>query len=145
MNKENPVPPFNDPFDPANLQMPAEAYRAGRDGDKTQGIRRYKKQSRIKWYRLEATVLDRAFATTRARRNAWNILVVLMALYELWFTDFDHRNPVTLTSYNLHRFGLRRKQKYRALEILEEAKLISVDQTHGKNPVVAMTWLPLRK
>jgi hypothetical protein len=137
-------PESNDPFDPANLQMSAD-FRAGRNGDKSQPVRRYKKQNWVKWYRLDATVLDRAFSTTGARRNAWCILAVLMALYELWFTDFDHRNPVALTSYNLRRFGLRRKQKYRALQILEEAKLISVDQTNGKNPVVTMTWLPLRK
>jgi hypothetical protein len=137
MNEENP-----DPFDPANLQMPV---CTGRDGKNNQAVRRYKKQAWVKWYKLEAPVFDRAFATKEAKRNAWSVLTVLMALYELWFTDLDKRNPVTLTSYNLQRFGLSREQKYRALEILEEAQLVSVNRTNGKNPQVTMTWLPLRK
>jgi hypothetical protein len=139
MNDENP-----DPFDPANLQMPAD-FCTGRDGDKNQAVRRYKKQVWVKWYKCEATVLDRAFATTRARRNAWSLVAVLMALYELWFTDLDKRNPVKLTSYNLQRFGLSRNQKHRALQILEKAGLISVDRKPRKNPLVTMTWLPVRK
>jgi hypothetical protein len=124
--------------------MPSDFW-TGRDGDKQQTVRRYKKQAWVKWYKCEATVLDRAFATTKARRNAWSVVAVLMALYELWFTDLDKRNPVTLTSYNLQRFGLWRKQKYRALQILEQAGLISVERIPRKNPLVTMNWLPLRK
>jgi hypothetical protein len=124
--------------------MPAD-FRAARDGDKSQAVRRYKKQNWVKWYRFDAAVLDRAFATAQGKRNAWSVLVILMALHELWFTDFDHRNPVTLTSYNLQRFGMMKKQKYRALRILEKAELIIVERTHGKNSVVTMTWQPIRK
>ena len=97
-----------------------EKYRQTRNGDKVSGVRRYKKQAKVRFYRLEAWVLDRAFATVEARRNAWPILAVLVALNELHFTDFDHRNPIPLTTFNLQRFGLSRKQKCRALRILEK-------------------------
>jgi hypothetical protein len=144
MNEENPVPQTGDPLDLAKLTMPADFW-TGHSPDKPQTVRRYKKQAWVKWYKCEATVLDRAFATTGARRNAWSVVAVLMALYELWFTDPDKRNPVSLTSYNLQRFALSREQKYRALQILEGAQLISVNRTKGKNPRVTLTWLPLRK
>lgn len=114
------------------------------NGNKVSPVRRYKKQGKVKWYRLEASVLDQAFATADARRNAWSILAILMALFELWYTDSNHRNPVALTSYNLQRFGLTRWQKYRALQILEGAKVIIVDRTAGKNPLITLTWLLLR-
>jgi hypothetical protein len=103
-------------------------------------VRRYKRQERVRFYQFSTEVMDKLFTATRCPA-----LAVLLALEDLWFTDFDHRNPIKLTSYNLQRFGLSRGQKYRALKALETAKLISVDRINGKNPVVMLLWRPPAK
>jgi len=49
------------------------------------------------------------------------------------------RSPqITLTTAILERFGINRKAKYRGLEQLEEANLISVDRRPRRNPIVTV-------
>lgn len=45
---------------------------------------------------------------------------------------------IVLTSAILKRFGVNRKAKYRALKLLEKARLISVVRRPRKNPLVAV-------
>ena len=105
-------------------------------------IRRYKTQHPIKYYQFPPWVVDQAFTTPEARRNAWSVLAILLALEELHFKDSYHRNQQRLTTCNLQRFGLTRWQKLRALRILEKARVITVCRTHGKNPLVTLLWHP---
>jgi hypothetical protein len=45
-------------------------------------------------------------------KAGWVVWAVVRALYQTWFTDPNHHNPVTLTAYALREFGLTRWQKY---------------------------------
>jgi hypothetical protein len=67
-----------------------------------------------------------------------------MVLYEEWFAHPNHYNPVTLTSYALRRFNISRHQKSRALSVLEKSDVIYVYREKRKNPLVTLTWLPLK-
>ncbi len=55
----------------------------------------------------------------------------------IWFEAGRRRSSeVTLTTAILARFGVGRKAKYRALQKLERARLISVMRVPRKNPLV---------
>ena len=85
-----------DPFHPDNLRInPTILGQSGNEEHSTK-VRRYRKQSKVKFYQFDTEVLDKLFAATKCPT-----LAVRMALEELHFTDFDHRNPVRLTSFNL--------------------------------------------
>jgi hypothetical protein len=114
----------------------------GNSDTRPSAIRRYKTKHPIKYYQFPPWVMDQAFSTPEARRNAWSVLAILLALEELHFRDSYHRNQQHLATYHLQRFGLTRGQKFRALRILEEAKVIVVHRTHGKNPLVTLLWHP---
>jgi hypothetical protein len=74
-------------------------------------------------------------------KGDWLVWAVVRALYQAWFTDPNHHNPVTLTTYSLREFGITRWQKYRALAQLENVKLVTVmqDQTQT-NLKVRLEW-----
>jgi hypothetical protein len=136
-----------DPFDPANLTLPEDFFDARQSGDrigdreaKATEVRRYGKRPGFQFCQFPVSVLDALIA----QRANWTAFAVLAALYELWFTNPNHHNPVELTSYNLRRFGLSRQQKWRALWVLEKSKQITVERMgNGKNPLVTLNWLPL--
>ena len=67
-------------------------------------------------------------------------LAVAMAVYEGWFRDFKHRNPVKLTTALLTEFKISRDQKYRALKILESSNQFLVERSLRRNPLVMMKW-----
>jgi len=72
-------------------------------------------------------------------------LTVLVVLYEIWYLDWEHKNPVTLTSENLRAYGVSRGQKLRALKVLEKYGAVTVQRLSGKNPKVVLNWdLPQR-
>ena len=134
-----------DPFDPANLRLP-EAFLAGRrNGDKPfkrTEVRRYGKRPGFKFCQFPVSVLDAIIE----QRGNWSVLAVLVALHELWFTHPNHHNPVEFTSYTLRRFGISRQQKWKALWVLEKSGQITVVRRgSGKNPHVALNWLPFAK
>jgi hypothetical protein len=59
----------------------------------------------------------------------------------LWFVaGFRSKPQVKLTSKLLAGLGVTRKAKYRALERLEKAGLVLLDQVEGKNPRVTIIW-----
>ena len=63
----------------------------------------------------------------------------------LWYlAGLNNSVPtIKLTQTILNKFGINRHCKYRALQCLEQAKLITLNRTHGKNPTV--TILPASK
>jgi len=63
-----------------------------------------------------------------------------MVLYRTWFLDWEHKNPIKLTSESLRACGISRWQKLRALKILEKYGAITVARTNGKNPMVTLNW-----
>ena len=78
------------------------------------------------------------------RANYAPALAVAMAVYEGWFRDFKHRNPVKLTSVLLAEFGVSRKQKYKALRLLEQNDMFLVERFHRRNPLVTMKWILIK-
>lgn len=74
------------------------------------------------------------------RANYVPALAVAMAVYEGWFRDFKHRNPVKLTSALLAEFKISRDQKWRALNILERSGQFLVERFPRRNPLVMMKW-----
>ena len=78
------------------------------------------------------------------QHNNYAPLGILFALHKLWFEGF-RRNPVRLTSCSLQRLKISRWRKYRALELLEKGGFISVERPHGKNPIITLKWLPIKK
>ena len=67
-------------------------------------------------------------------------LTVLVVLYETWFLDLEHKNPVKLTSESLRLYRVSRGQKDRALKVLEKYGAITVARTLRKNPMVTLNW-----
>jgi uncharacterized protein YqiB (DUF1249 family) len=67
-------------------------------------------------------------------------LSVLYVLYETWFLDLEHKNPIKLTSESLRLYKISKDQKRRALQVLEEYGAITVVRTNGKNPMVTLNW-----
>jgi hypothetical protein len=67
-------------------------------------------------------------------------LTVLIVLYETCYLDWEHKNPVTLTSESLAEYRITRWQKYKALQVLERQGWIIVLRTPGKNPKVKLNW-----
>ena len=57
----------------------------------------------------------------------------------LWFLGGVHRSRVIpLSNHTSRRFGLDRNSKYRGLEWLEQAGLISVQRKMGRAPIVTI-------
>ena len=57
----------------------------------------------------------------------------------LWFmAGLTKSRTVSLSNVNGLRFGLDRNAKYRALEWLEEARLIAVERKLGRSPIVTL-------
>ena len=83
------------------------------------------------------------FVTTTGR-NAASVLAVLNALYETHFRNFKC-NPVRFTSCNLKQRGLSHDRKTRALKLLAKSGHITMQQNPGKNPLVTLNWLRLKK
>ena len=63
----------------------------------------------------------------------------------LWYlAGLNNSVPtIKLTQTTLNKFGVTRHSKYRSLRCLEQARLITLNRTHGKNPTV--TILPVSK
>jgi hypothetical protein len=73
--------------------------------------------------------------------NPRTALAVLVCLYEIHFRDWEHRNPVKLTTCALKKYRISRGQKARALKNLERLKIVSVECAARKNPKVLLCWL----
>jgi len=62
----------------------------------------------------------------------------------LWYlAGLNNSVPtIKLTQTILNKFGINRHCKYRALQSLEQAKLITLNRIHGKNPTVTILPVP---
>jgi hypothetical protein len=70
--------------------------------------------------------------------TAWTILIELDRL----ILTSKGRNPVKLTNHSLRALGISRKTKLRALQKLEAAGVISVEQRGREAPWVTHLWYP---
>jgi hypothetical protein len=83
---------------------------------------------------------DRARDLGRCRISgaAW---VLLIEIDRLIFEGHG-RNPIRFTHQNWQAAGLSRRKIRRALQQLEKAGVISVDQRPGQAPLVTHHWFP---
>jgi hypothetical protein len=101
----------------------------------TTGIQASSKPMRIKGEFLKGPI-PLAWLTVASRLKGKASLAVALAI---WFEAGRSRcKEVALTSAILNRFGVNRKAKYRALESLENAGLISANRKPRRNPVITI-------
>src|SRR5262245_2364898 len=96
-----------DPFDPANLTLPEEYFKArqevGKNGDKPAKPR--PGRGPLKFYKFPAQ-LDRDLVAAKAN---WTVWAMIRALYEAWFTAGtypNHPNPFPLAACDTKKWGL---------------------------------------
>jgi hypothetical protein len=99
-----------------------------------------KPKSGIKFY-----LFPEALVRTLVRTNYMPALALAAAIYRAYFKDWKNRNPVKLTSAHLAEFHISRGQKLRALKILEQSGAFSVERFGGRNSLITMTWLRIKK
>jgi hypothetical protein len=131
-----------DPLDIKNLRLsPKEMAELclEKDGSPTP-VSRAARQSKLKFYQFPPSLLEALVP----RKASGATLGVLLVLYEKWFADPDHYNPLFLPTLALHRFGISRHQKRLALSILKTTGHISIYQEKGNNPLITLHWLPLK-
>ena len=79
--------------------------------------------------------LDQLWAAARALRNPGLITVWLYLEYQRAIT---RRKTIEVTNIQMAKWGVSRKQKQRALRLLEEDRLIRVEQTGKRSPRVSI-------
>ena len=133
-------------FDPANFTLPASCLAPqtiDQSGHPTDKSSKPKAKFDKFFYMWPERVLEGVWAIC-VQHNNYAPLGILFALHKLWFKGF-RRNPVRLTSCSLQKLKISRWRKYRALELLEKGGFISVERPHGKNPIISLKWLPIKK
>lgn len=96
--------------------------------------------SKSRQQKLQILSLSKPVLLTIIKSGYMPALTVLVVLYETWFLDLEHKNPVKLTSESLRIYRVSRGQKHRALQVLEKYGAVTVKQTNGKNPKVTLNW-----
>ena len=96
--------------------------------------------SQSRHQKLKLLTLSKSVLLSAIKAGYIPAFTVLLVLYETWFLDLEHKNPVKLTSESLRVYKISRGQKDRALKILEKYGAITVDRTNGKNPMVTLNW-----
>jgi hypothetical protein len=102
--------------------------------------------SHLRHQKLKLLTLSKPALLSIIKGDYMPALTVLLVLYETWFLDMEHKNPIKLTSESLRVYKISRGQKSRALKILEKYGAITVAQKPRKNPMVTLNWpLPFVK
>ena len=96
--------------------------------------------SQSRHQKLKLLTLSKPALLSVIKGNYMPALTVLVVLYETWFLDLEHKNPVKLTSESLRLYRVSRGQKDRALKVLEKYGAITVARTLRKNPMVTLNW-----
>ena len=128
---------FDDVFaDLGRLRLPSGQIEMQTDAAK--GTKPPKKVRRIQGEFLKGPIPLKWLSTASKLLGKASLAVGLA----IWFeAGRKCKEEVRLTTAVLERFGVNRKAKYRALESLEDAGLISVRREPRKNPVVTILAL----
>jgi hypothetical protein len=97
----------------------------------------HKQKRGIQFYKFPKEVVDVLVRANYA--PAWTLTA---AIFKGCYDDFKHRNPVKLTSALLKDFRISKKQKYKALKLLEQSGQFLVERRLRHNPLVMMKWIP---
>ena len=135
-----------DAFDPDNLRIdPEDFVKTAQAEPEINGraVRRTLDEKNFKFYQFPVWVFDQILEKNADFNRA--DLAVLLALHRLWFKNHMRvpHNPVKLTAESMRKYGVSRWQKYRALEKLEKACVIRVEDRTGKNPMITLLWRPI--
>ena len=96
---------------------------------------------KLKFYLFPPDILEAVFSKFGPSYTSAAAIGILMALYESCYLDPQHGIKIRLTSKALSRFGIDRMQKWRALQMLVRANIVTLDRANGKNPYVTAHWL----
>ena len=94
-----------------------------------------KRKKPIEFYQSPKAVIDGLIAA-----DYTPALIAVVVIYETWYHDYEKRNPVKLTSRSLQERGVSRKQKRRALKVLENTGQYLVERFPRRNPLATMKW-----
>jgi hypothetical protein len=84
----------SDPFDPVNIRLDLSRLAPSPNGKKPPQHKRFPKG--IAFIPISLAIWDRLIEL----KADWVVWSVIRALYQTWFTDPNHHNPVTLTTYS---------------------------------------------
>ena len=105
-----------------------------------------KKPGREKKFNAEFILISLAMCHKLADEKAsGSVRTMVDALSETWFNTGRHKqhlNPFPLELCDGEKWGLTRMQKSRALKFLTRIRLIAVDRSDPKNPLVTLAWVP---
>ena len=122
-------------FDPNKFKLPSNPIRE----DKTCIPERKVKRKGQKGFLSGPVQLDWLIVAAQLPGKAFHVGIVI------WYrSGLLKTKTIPLTSNTLSRFGIDRHAKRRALEALEGASLITVERSHGKNPIVTILDLKVR-
>jgi hypothetical protein len=99
------------------------------------------KETKVGFLKFDVPFLHKLI-DDKASRAVW---AMVFALQEAWFTTgiySQHPNPFPLAKTNPARWRLNKQQKYQALKFLTKVRLIDVDRSDPKNPLVTLAWVP---
>jgi hypothetical protein len=99
-----------------------------------------KPKREIEFYPFPGDVVDALIRANYA--PAWTLAAVI---YRAWYRDYKKLNPVLVTSAILAKYGLTRRQKSRALKILEDSGQYIVERSANRNPLVMMKWIRVKE
>jgi hypothetical protein len=101
---------------------------------KAKATRRTKRQAK-----LFAQLPIDAFQALAARATC-PLLAVILELDRLVVTSFRRSNKVNLSNFKLGELGVSQRAKARALRLLEEMGLITVEKATRRAPTVTVLW-----
>jgi hypothetical protein len=125
-------------MDPSDFRVSPEEMAALKEQPAAKPIPR-KSKNEIRFYQFPGAVVDALIQANYA--PAWALAA---AVYKGWYKGFKNPNPVRLTSALLAEFRIMRRQKWKALKILDQSGLFLVEHSRGRNPLVMMKWKLIR-
>jgi hypothetical protein len=130
------VKEVRDPFHPDNFRLNRDEVRPvhhKNGAGKTKPAR--KRHREIEFYKFPQAVVD---GIRKAKYPPAMLLVA--AVLETYYDDYEKRNPVRLTSKKLKGYGISRNQKMRGLKVLEGTDQFSIERSPRQNPLIFLKW-----
>ena len=128
-------------IDPKDFWATAEQVKAHQVREYGKKKPRPRQETKVGFLKVDVALWHRLVED----KSGWKAWAMVGALYEAWFTTgiySQHPNPFPLARTDSTRWGLNKQQKYQALKFLIRIRLIDVDRSDPKNPLVTLAWVP---
>jgi hypothetical protein len=99
------------------------------------------KKLELEFYQIPKDVLEKALKGAHAAAA----VAVLAALYERYFRDKFHWNPVKLTNTKFRELGISPHTKLRGLRELESQGSVTVEWRDRRSPIVTLNWKDIKR